>query len=44
VYIFTSPGLVACRWRPLSSNVRRRNPPLPLSVVDNTYISLIIGA
>jgi hypothetical protein len=22
VYIFTCPGLVACRWRPLSSNVR----------------------
>jgi hypothetical protein len=30
LYIFTDPGLVACRWLPLSSNVRRRNPTLPL--------------
>ena len=27
-YIFASPGLASCRRRPLSSNVRRRNPPL----------------
>jgi hypothetical protein len=25
-YIFTGPGLVACRWRPLSSNVRPQSP------------------
>jgi hypothetical protein len=27
VYIFTAPGLASCRWRPLSSNVRRHKRP-----------------
>jgi hypothetical protein len=27
-YIFTGPGLASCRWRPLSSNVRRHQGAL----------------
>ena len=42
-YIFASPGLASCRCRPLSSNVRRRNPLPQFPAVDNTYPSLIIG-
>ena len=43
-YIFASQGLASCRRRPLSSNVRRRNPPSWQSSIDNTYHSLIITA
>ena len=32
-YIFTSPGLASCRRRPLSSNVRPRNPDTRCSLL-----------
>jgi hypothetical protein len=38
-YIFTARGLVACRWLPLSSNVRHFNTNAPTSVALLQHLS-----